>query len=105
MMNTKPTKENISPLARLILEGAYLVDVRTPEEFMFGSVPGAVNIPLFTVPLRVEDFRDKDNIIVFCQSGARSSQAKMFLEQSGISCVTNGGGWYEVDEAFHEVNE
>lgn len=83
-------------LKKVVQNGAFLVDVRTPEEFAGGSVPGAVNIPLDTVPGRVQEFRGKDAVVVFCRSGNRSGQAKAILEQNGISNVYNGGSWEEV---------
>lgn len=97
------SKKELSPLAQIIEKGAFLVDVRSPEEFASGTVEGAINVPLFSVPLRIDEFQGKDNIVVFCASGGRSYQAKLFLEESGIEGVTNGGGWYEVDLASKEV--
>ncbi|SRR5690554_5162845 len=98
------TKENLnlSPLAVAIQEGAILVDVRSPEEFAEGSAEGAINIPLFSIPLRIDELKSKRKIIVFCASGGRSEQAKMFLKQQGIDCE-NGGCWFDVDDACKEL--
>lgn len=96
-------KENLHPLAKFIKDGAFLVDVRSTEEFQSGSVKGAINIPLQTIPLNMEKFKDKEHIIVFCQSGGRSGQAKHFLIQNGIENVMNGGSWYEVDMAMKQI--
>ena len=90
-------REN-SNLQTLISEGAFLVDVRTPAEFGGGHVKGSVNIPLDSIPFQLEKFKDKKNVIVFCRSGNRSGQAKFILEQNGISNVTNGGTWEQVNE-------
>ncbi len=73
-----------------VQKGAFLVDVRTPEEFAGGSVKGAVNIPLDQVKQRVKEFEGKSSVIVFCRSGNRSGQAKEILEENGIKNVTNG---------------
>lgn len=89
-------REN-SNLQTLISEGAFLVDVRTPAEFGGGHVKGSVNIPLDSIPFQLEKFKDKKNIIVFCRSGNRSGQAKFILEQNGITNVTNGGTWDQVN--------
>ena len=70
--------------------GAFVVDVRTPEEFAEGSVAGAVNIPLDEVESRVEEFRNKPSVVVFCKTGNRSGQAKEILEKNGVKSVTNG---------------
>lgn len=83
-------------LKELIKDGALIVDVRTPSEFACGHAKGSVNIPLDKVATQLAKFRDKKNIIVCCQSGGRSGQAKVILEKNGISNVVNGGGWNNV---------
>lgn len=85
-------------LKPILKEGAYLVDVRTPGEFAQGHVKGSVNIPLDTIPSQLEKFKGKKNIVVFCRSGSRSSQAKNILEQNGFSPVINGGTWEDVNQ-------
>lgn len=75
---------------------AVIVDVRTPEEFMGGHVAGSINIPLDEVPMRLEDFKKMNNIVLCCASGGRSGQATMFLQQNGIEC-SNGGSWLNVN--------
>ncbi len=85
-------------LAKIIKEGALLVDVRTPQEFADGSVRGAINIPLDQVNNQSAKFQGHKNIILFCRSGNRSGQAKSILEQKGIANVYNGGTWRQVNE-------
>ena len=80
----------------LIQAGAFLVDVRTEEEFQSGHVDASVNIPLDQVADRIEEFQGKSAIIVFCRSGGRSGMAKAILAQAGITNVTNGGTWQDV---------
>ena len=85
-------------LKNIIEQGAFLVDVRTPGEFASGHVRGSVNIPLNTIPAQLSKFKNKKNIIVFCLSGGRSSQAKSILEQNGFTNVINGGTWNHVNQ-------
>ena len=85
-------------LATLISEGAFMVDVRTPQEFAEGNVKGSTNIPLDKVPNQLAKFKDKKHIVVFCRSGNRSSQVKTILEQNGFTNVTNGGTWQNVNQ-------
>lgn len=85
-------------LKNIISEGAFLVDVRTPMEFAEGHVKGSVNIPLNIVTSQLAKFKNKKNIVVFCRSGGRSSQAKSILEQNGFTNVINGGTWNHVSQ-------
>ena len=85
-------------LKNIIEQGAFLVDVRTPGEFAEGHVKGSVNIPLNTVASQLSKFKNKKNIVVFCRSGGRSSQAKSILNQKGFTNVVNGGTWHHVSQ-------
>ena len=85
-------------LAEIISQGAFLVDVRSAQEFACGHVKGSVNIPLQILPSQLSKFKNKKNIIVFCLSGARSGQAKQILEQHGFTNVINGGTWTHVNQ-------
>ncbi|MEZ5045828.1 MAG: rhodanese-like domain-containing protein [Chitinophagaceae bacterium] len=87
-------------LKEIIQQGAFLVDVRTPNEFASGHVPGSVNIPLDTIRNQLHKFKNKKNIIVFCRSGNRSSMAKQILEKNGIQPVYNGGTWQQVKSSL-----
>jgi phage shock protein E len=82
-----------------IAAGARIVDVRSPAEFRDGSYPGAVNIPLPTLPVRMAELEPKDKpIVLFCASGARSGQAMRFLKQAGFADVINAGGLDDMPE-------
>ena len=89
-------KDN-TELKEVLADNAYLVDVRTPSEFASGSVKGAVNIPLDKISGQLSKFKGKKNIVVFCRSGNRSSQAKSILEKNGFKNVVNGGTWQNVN--------
>lgn len=93
------TNENLS---KLVNEGAFLVDVRTPEEFAEGNVKESINIPLDQVAVNLDKFMGKENIIVFCRSGNRSGQAKNILEQNGFTNVTNGGTWQDINDVINK---
>lgn len=70
--------------------GAVLLDVRTPQEYRGGHIPGSVNIPLD----RLQSLRyQKDTpLFVYCHSGSRSSQACYWLSRQGYGKVMNIGG-------------
>ena len=81
----------------------FLVDVRSPGEFSVGSVKGAINIPLDKLSTQLSKFKGKNTILVFCQSGNRSGQAKRILEQNGYKNVINGGSWLNVKQAISQL--
>jgi phage shock protein E len=87
---------NNDALQLAIDNGAFLVDVRGEDEFVSGSVNGAVNIPLDKIQSQLSKFKNKKDVIVFCRSGNRSGMAKTILEQNGITNVINGGSWNNV---------
>jgi rhodanese-related sulfurtransferase len=77
-----------------------LVDVREPNEYATGHVPGAINIPLDQLAARVEDVPDKEPVYVICQAGNRSTQGATILNGLGYQAVSVDGGtqaWVEQD--------
>jgi rhodanese-related sulfurtransferase len=77
----------------LLKKGAFVIDVRTREEFYAGHYPGSENIPLDDITQRVQEIRVKQKpVIVVCRSGARSSAAAEILRNAGLQ-VYNGGAW------------
>lgn len=71
-----------------------IIDVRTPGEYAMGNVQGSINIPLDTLPNRIDEIKQMGaNIILCCASGARSNSALMYLKQNGIADVQDGGPW------------
>ena len=73
--------------------GILLLDVRTPEEFREGHIPGSVSLPLGQIRRFPQMCPDKDqDVYVYCHSGARSGQACRELEQMGYTRVQNIGG-------------
>lgn len=72
---------------------AMLVDVRTPEEYREGHIPGSINVPLQQIEdidLEVSDMSTP--LYIYCRSGARSSQATAVLQEMGYEEVHNIGG-------------
>jgi adenylyltransferase/sulfurtransferase len=70
-------------------EDFFLLDVREPNEYQIGRIPGSTLIPLGEVPRRLDEIpRDKE-IIVQCKVGARSARAAQFLRQQGYKRVRN----------------
>jgi len=74
-------------------EDAILLDVRTPQEYRDGRIPGSKNVPLQTID-KIRSVADNKNIplFVYCYSGGRSRQAAAMLQRMGYSNVQNIGG-------------
>ena len=80
-------------LARLVKDGAFIVDVRTKSEFGAGHIQGSRNIPLDMIKTEADGLKRLNKpIITVCRSGARSSAAKALLSGAGIETY-NGGAW------------
>lgn len=79
---------------RLIGEGALLVDVREASEIdaLAFDVPHIVNIPLFELENRWSEVPKEREIVVVCESGARSLKATYYLQYHGYTNVSNMGG-------------
>ena len=74
-------------------ENAVLLDVRTPQEYGEGHIPGSKNVPLQTLDKVRSVVENKDTeLFVYCYSGARSRQAASTLRQMGYTNVRNIGG-------------
>lgn len=73
--------------------GAVLLDVRTPDEYRQGHIPGSKNVPLQSIDKVAGMIDNKSTpIFVHCLSGARSRQAAAVLQQLGYTNVKNIGG-------------
>jgi len=73
--------------------GATLLDVRNTNEYGYGSLPNAKNIPLAILPVLAEEhFAKDDELLVYCQSGGRAIMAEKILASLGYTNVVNIGG-------------
>lgn len=78
----------------------YILDVRSPEEYKYGYVENAINLPIDELLNRSElalsilkDIdKENDQINVYCASGARAAMAKSILEFMQYKDVVNLGG-------------
>jgi len=67
----------------------FLLDVREPNEFQIGRIPGSTLIPLGEIPRRYQELPKDKEIIVHCKMGGRSAKAAAFLRQQGFKDVKN----------------
>jgi rhodanese-related sulfurtransferase len=86
-------RRDAKPATETPLNEPLIVDVRTPEEFHGGAYPGAINIPLDELHVKINELGSKSReITLYCASGARSAYAQRGLMQMGFTNVKNGGG-------------
>jgi rhodanese-related sulfurtransferase len=83
-------------------EGTFVLDVRQPDEYEGGHVPGARLIPLAEIPDRVGELPSGEPLLVICRTGGRSQRAAEFLQARGIEATNVAGGtraWIEAGGA------
>jgi len=66
-----------------------VIDVRTPEEFNAGHIPGAKSIPLQEIEQRMDELNKDQAYLLVCRSGSRSLQAQVILEEHGFMNTFN----------------
>ena len=83
---------DVDELAALREQGVQVFDVREPDEYTEAHVPGALLIPLGTVPDQLEQFPTEGPVYVICAAGSRSRTASKFLRSNGVDAVNIAGG-------------
>lgn len=89
---------DVDEVARGQEQGIPLIDVRQPDEYEAGHVPGARLIPLSEFGLRVSEVPTGGQVHVICHVGSRSDKVVQFLRQRGIDAYSVTGGtkaWVE----------
>jgi len=82
----KPGKVDGATARSLAQAGARVVDVRTPDEFASGHVPGAINIPYDQLPGRAAEIGPPSTaVVLYCRSGRRSGIAAEALQKAGYT--------------------
>jgi rhodanese-related sulfurtransferase len=85
-------------------EGAFILDVRTQEEWEAGHIPGATLIPLEELEARISEVPQGVDIVVICHTGNRSQEAGSMLLKAGYTQVFSiAGGITEWINLGYEV--
>ena len=92
----------VNQIEELANQGAYFLDVRTPEEYEEGSIKNAVNIEVDELRNRLDEITvsKETPIVVNCQVGLRAYVAIMALKGKGFTNIYNLSGGYTTYSAF-----
>jgi rhodanese-related sulfurtransferase len=67
----------------------YVLDVRSPEEFREGHVPGAVNVPYDQIAARIAEVPKDKDVVLYCRSGRRAGIAADVLAANGYTRLSH----------------
>lgn len=87
-----PGEIPVAQAASMRDKGSFLLDVRQPEEWSEGHIPGSTLIPLGELESRVGDVPRNREIVVVCRSGNRSKRGRDILLKAGFDRVTSMTG-------------
>jgi rhodanese-related sulfurtransferase len=73
-------------------DGAWLLDVREPDEWAAGHAPQARHIPLGQLGNRANEVPQDEDVYVICRSGGRSGRAAEALNGAGWQAINVAGG-------------
>lgn len=76
----------------LVRQGALVLDVRMPQEYEERAVKGAVNVPLFLLREKAQEFERGRKVVVYCNTGERSAAAAFILGKIGVPVFALQGG-------------
>ncbi|OGX61056.1 MAG: sulfurtransferase [Paenibacillus sp. RIFOXYA1_FULL_44_5] len=66
-----------------------VVDVREPQEYQTGYIPGAKNVPLSQLSQRLDQLPKENQLYLYCRSGSRSKQAARILSKNGYTSLAH----------------
>ena len=87
-----PKEISVQDAAALRTSGAFILDVRQPEEWQEYHIPESTLIPLGDLPNRLSEVPKDQEIVVVCRSGNRSQQGRDILLNAGFDQVTSMTG-------------
>ena len=81
----------IEQLNNMLINGAVLIDVRSPQEYNEGHIEGSILIPEYELRARINEIAiyKKEIVIVYCSTGSRSKKAQRILNRLGFEYVYN----------------
>lgn len=82
----------VTELSDPLPDGLVVLDVREPQEWTAGHIPGATHIPLNDLPSRVGELDPQAPTLVVCHVGGRSAVATQWLQAHGYDATNLDGG-------------
>ena len=67
----------------------FVLDVRTPQEYAEGHVPGAVNVPYDQLASRLAEVPKDKDVVLYCKSGRRAGIAAETLTANGYTRLSH----------------
>jgi len=90
--DTLPREITVAEASEMRDAGAFVLDVREPDEWNESHIPGATLIPLGQLASRVNEVPKDQEVVVVCRSGNRSQQGRDILLSAGFENVTSMAG-------------
>lgn len=104
-MTENAPEESVEELAAALPTAGAVIDVRSPEDYAAGHVPGALNVPLDDVLADPSRSYGGGTVHVVCQSGKRSAQAASAMTAAGVHAVSVAGGTSAWSESGRPVEQ
>lgn len=83
---------DLETFAQAHADGALVIDVREPMEYVQGHVPGAQLIPMGYLPSQIDELPTDRPVYVICETGNRSLAMTSYLIRAGIDAWSVAGG-------------
>lgn len=85
----------------MVRNGAALIDVRTDKEYLAGSPPGSIHVPLSNLRILAQELDRNRPYITVCKTGSRSSAAAFLLNHLGLNAYVLRGGMGPIMKHCH----
>jgi rhodanese-related sulfurtransferase len=94
---------SLSAFAAAHSDGAIVVDVREPGEYVGGHVPGATLVPMGQLPSHLPQLSKDKPVYLICASGNRSLAMTNLLVRAGYDAYSVTGGTGAWAQAGHPI--
>jgi rhodanese-related sulfurtransferase len=91
-VDSLPLEISVAEASQKRDQGAFILDVRQPEEWTSFHIPGATLIPLGELPNRLNEVPKDKQVVVVCRTGHRSASGRDILLKAGFTNVTSMAG-------------